>query len=191
MRKIPISTIPKKELKNFREKKFNLVMMKIGIVGRGFVGSAVEFGFSPNVGCDADVKIYDKDKSKSTHPLSEVLTSDFIFVSVPTPSNLDGSMNIDILESALQDIQVVNKRKDNIILIRSTVIPGTTTKLARKFNAPVSFSTWFALFLFLSKKPEQKGFFKAIRFSRCRFPRWPTPTTPIFFMIYIASLLSL
>ena len=35
--------------------------MKIGIVGRGFVGSAVEFGFSPNVGCDADVRVYDKD----------------------------------------------------------------------------------------------------------------------------------
>ncbi len=35
--------------------------MKIGIVGNGFVGSAVAFGFSPNVGCDADVRIYDKD----------------------------------------------------------------------------------------------------------------------------------
>ena len=28
--------------------------MKIGIIGKGFVGSAVQFGFSPNVGCDAD-----------------------------------------------------------------------------------------------------------------------------------------
>ena len=38
-------------------------MYKIGIVGRGFVGSAVEFGFSPQTGCDADVKVYDKDVS--------------------------------------------------------------------------------------------------------------------------------
>ena len=110
-------------------------MKKIGIIGKGFVGSAVEFGFSAQTGCDAIVKVYDKDPLKTIHTLKETINeSDFIFVSVPTPSNLDGSMNIDILESALQDIQVVNKRKDNIILIRSTVIPGTTTKLARKFK---------------------------------------------------------
>ena len=30
---------------------------KIGIIGNGFVGSAVEFGFSANVGVDADVKV--------------------------------------------------------------------------------------------------------------------------------------
>ena len=110
-------------------------MKKIGIIGRGFVGAAVEFGFSAQTNCDAIVKVYDKDPLKTIHTLKETINeSDFIFVSVPTPSNLDGSMNIDILESALQDIQVVNKRKDNIILIRSTVIPGTTTKLARKFK---------------------------------------------------------
>ena len=39
-------------------------MKKIGIVGRGFVGSAVEFGFSPNVGCDAEVRVHDKDSIK-------------------------------------------------------------------------------------------------------------------------------
>ena len=41
--------------------------MKIGIIGRGFVGSAVEFGFSPNTGCDAEVRVYDKDPTKSIH----------------------------------------------------------------------------------------------------------------------------
>jgi nucleotide sugar dehydrogenase len=110
-------------------------MKKIGIVGRGFVGSAVEFGFSAQTGCDAQVKIYDKDPLKSIHTLEETVNkSDFIFLSVPTPSNLDGSMHLGILESALQEIQSVNKRKDNIILIRSTVVPGTTTKLCKKFK---------------------------------------------------------
>ena len=110
-------------------------MKKIGIIGRGFVGAAVEFGFSAQTGCDAQVKIYDKNPSKSLHTLKETVNkSDFIFVSVPTPSNTDGSMHLGILESVLQDIQAVNKRKDNIILIRSTVIPGTTTKLCKKFK---------------------------------------------------------
>ena len=41
-------------------------MYNLGIVGRGFVGSAVEFGFSPQTGCDIDnMYIYDKDKSRS------------------------------------------------------------------------------------------------------------------------------
>ena len=110
-------------------------MKKIGIVGRGFVGSAVEFGFSAQTNCDAIVKVYDKNPLKTIHTLKETVNeSDFIFLSVPTPSNLDGSMNIDILESALQDIQSVNKRKGNIILIRSTVLPGTTSKLSKKFK---------------------------------------------------------
>ena len=34
----------------------------IGIIGNGFVGSSVAFGFSPQTGCDAEVKIYDKMK---------------------------------------------------------------------------------------------------------------------------------
>jgi nucleotide sugar dehydrogenase len=110
-------------------------MKKIGIIGKGFVGSAVEFGFSAQTGCDAIIKVYDKDPFKSVHTLEETVNeSDFIFVSVPTPSDIDGSMYLGILESALQDIQAVNNRNDNIILIRSTVIPGTTAKLSKKFS---------------------------------------------------------
>jgi nucleotide sugar dehydrogenase len=110
-------------------------MKKIGIIGRGFVGSAVEYGFSPQTGCDAEVRIYDKDPSKSVHTLEETINeSDFIFISVPTPSNHNGSMNVDILYSALSDIQKLNKKKGNIFLIRSTVTPGTTTWLARHFT---------------------------------------------------------
>ena len=110
-------------------------MKKIGIIGRGFVGSAVEFGFSAQTGCDAELKVYDKDPAKSIHTLEETVNeSDFIFLSVPTPSNLDGSMNIDVLENVLSDIQDVNIRKGNIILIRSTITPGTTARLAKKFT---------------------------------------------------------
>ena len=106
----------------------------IGIIGNGFVGSAVEFGFSAQTNCDAVVRVYDKNPVKSIHTLNETVNkSEFIFVSVPTPSNSDGSMNVNILESALMDIQRVNNKK-NIILIRSTILPGTTTKLQNKFK---------------------------------------------------------
>ncbi len=108
--------------------------MKIGIIGKGFVGSAVEFGFSPQTGCDAEVKIYDKDKTKATHSLKETVNdSDFIFLSVPTPSNGDGTIHLDIIYSVLEEINQINNKKDNIILVRSTITPGTTRKLQETF----------------------------------------------------------
>ena len=106
---------------------------RIGIVGRGFVGSAVQFGFSPNVGCDVEVRVYDVNPNKSTHTLEETVNeSDFVFLSVPTPSNRDGSINIDILDDALNNINEVSKCR-NVILVRSTVTPGTTQKLQMKY----------------------------------------------------------
>ncbi len=110
------------------------IEQKIGVVGNGFVGGAVKFGFSPQVGCDAEVRVYDKDPSKSTHTLEETVNeSDFVFLSVPTPANQDGSINIDVLDRALSDINDVSNR-DNCILIRSTIVPGTTRKLQQKYN---------------------------------------------------------
>ena len=109
------------------------IEQKIGVVGNGFVGGAVKFGFSPQVGCDAEVRVYDKNPIKSTHTLEETVNeSDFIFLSVPTPANEDGSINLDILTDALSDIDKISE-KDNYILIRSTVVPGTTRSLQEKF----------------------------------------------------------
>ena len=107
--------------------------MKIGIVGNGFVGSSVAFGFSSQTGCDAEVRIYDKDRTKSTSTLQETIDkSDFIFVSVPTPSNLDGSINLDIVNDVFDKMDNLNKRKDNIFLLRSTVTPGTTREIQER-----------------------------------------------------------
>ena len=107
--------------------------MKIGIVGKGFVGSAVQFGFSPNTGCDAEVKVYDKDPNRSQHSLEEVMNdSDFIFLSLPTPCNTNGSISLNIVDKALEDINNINN-KDNIILLRSTMIPGSTKKFQQKY----------------------------------------------------------
>ena len=109
--------------------------MKIGVVGNGFVGGAVRNGFSPNVGCDAEVKVYDKNPTKSTHSLLVgVNDSDFVFISVPTPSFEDGKINLQILDDCLRDISSMSTKQDTIFLIRSTIVPGTTRKLQNKYN---------------------------------------------------------
>ncbi len=122
-----------------------IISKTIGIVGNGFVGSAVRYGFSPNVGVDAEVKVYDKDPNKSTHSLREVVDSDVVFLSVPTPSNTDGSMNVDIVDSVLNDIsQYADLFEVGIILLRSTVTPGTTRKLQDKYpNLRIVFNPEF------------------------------------------------
>ncbi len=111
------------------------IEQKIGVIGNGFVGGAVKFGFSPQTGCDAEVRVYDINPSKSTHTIEETVNkSDFIFLSVPTPANKDGSINTDILRKALSDIENAhNGEKENSILIRSTVVPGTTWSLQESF----------------------------------------------------------
>ncbi len=109
----------------------------IGIIGRGFVGTAVAHGFSNSTGYDANIRIYDKDQSKSQNSLEEVvLKSEFIFISVPTPSSEDGSISLDVLNKCISEINEVAESKNNpegIFLIRSTVIPGTTNDLQQKF----------------------------------------------------------
>ena len=110
----------------------------IGIIGKGFVGSAVAHGFSEATGYSAKIFINDKDESKSSHSLREVITSsDVIFVSVPTPSNKNGSINLDILKECLRESNKIVKevgKCDAIFLIRSTILPGTSRKLNNEFN---------------------------------------------------------
>lgn len=106
----------------------------IGIIGKGFVGSAVAHGFSSACGYDGVIRVYDSNPMLSTHSLDETINeSNFLFVSVPTPSNTNGSVNLDILYNCINDIQCNLNGNNPVILIRSTVVPGTTQALSDKF----------------------------------------------------------
>jgi len=107
--------------------------MKIGIIGKGFVGSAVEYGFSCDSEFKATIRVYDKNPVLSTHSLSETINqSEIVFLSVPTPANIDGSINLQIIEDLLYNINELIKT-DSIILLRSTMIPGSTQSFSEKF----------------------------------------------------------
>lgn len=107
-------------------------MNRVGIIGNGFVGSAIAFGF----GLHADIKIYDKNTTKSVHTLEEVVNnSEVVFLSVPTPMDLNNSGQIDlsILDNAFKEIVSIDDGSDKIFVIKSTVIPGTTEALQKKY----------------------------------------------------------
>ncbi len=108
--------------------------IRIGVIGKGFVGTAVSHGFSHQTGYGANIKIYDKNPAKSQNSLEETVNeSDFLFLSVPTPSSKDGTMDLSIVESALESINEINNSNSNIVLLRSTVIPGTTESFQKKY----------------------------------------------------------
>ena len=80
-----------------------------------------------------DILVYDKNPELSNNSLEETVnSSDIIFLSVPTPVNSDGSINLNIVDGALNEINDCIKN-DPIVLIRSTVTPGTSQIFEEKY----------------------------------------------------------
>tara|TARA_A200000159_G_scaffold161295_1_gene182947 strand:+ start:1148 stop:1978 length:831 start_codon:yes stop_codon:yes gene_type:complete len=107
-------------------KRFLLIVMNIGIVGEGVVGSAIKCGFER---LGHDVFIHD---IKYGTTIDVVLDTEVCYICVPTPSKDDGSCDISIVESVVDDL--LDNNYSGVIAIKSTVIPGTTEKLSKKSN---------------------------------------------------------
>lgn len=114
-----------------------MIKFKIGIIGYGFVGESQAFAFSPV----ADIKIFDIEVAKRTHELDEVLDQDLVFVCIPTPMKEDGTQDISLVEGFFY--QVEKFRANPIYILKSTVLPGTTKRLADKFNLNIVFCPEF------------------------------------------------
>jgi UDPglucose 6-dehydrogenase len=101
----------------------------IGIIGQGFVGNAVYQKFKHHF----DVLTYDKYNVNHNSTLENLIdNSKYIFVCLPTPMNTDGSCNTDIIESVLDQI-TSHTDQERVIVIKSTVICGTTKRLSEKY----------------------------------------------------------
>ncbi len=98
--------------------------VKIGIVGLGFVGGAVKHWFRKN---PDKYELYLYDKFKQIGSPAEVNKADIIFVAVPTPFGENGYD-----DSAIWEVldQIENGK---IIVIKSTVLPGSTDAYQKKY----------------------------------------------------------
>ena len=106
----------------------------IGIIGQGFVGNAVYTKFKDYY----DVLTFDIDKAKCNSNINSIVANcSTIFVCLPTPMNSDGSCNVDIVEKVLTDIELLsdNYEVNRNIVIKSTVLPGTTKRWNDKYEA--------------------------------------------------------
>ena len=104
--------------------------MNVGIVGLGYVGTAVETVFKEYY----KVITYDINKKCSAESLDTLVEqTDIIFLCLPTPMNSNGSCNISIIENVLSELNNSDNIKDKIIAIKSTISPGTTIDLQNKY----------------------------------------------------------
>ena len=106
-------------------------LTKVGIIGQGFVGTAIKEGMPPFI----DVHTYDKflEDRSSCNSVEEIVNeSEIIFVCLPTPMKKDGSCDISIVEETLSKINSLYN--SNIVVIKSTVPPGTTDRFNDRYN---------------------------------------------------------
>jgi len=108
--------------------------MKLGIIGAGIVGNAVYEGMKHAF----EVLRYDtRPEFSDVGSLVELLqeVDGPIFVCVPTPMNIDGSASTKIVEDVVHNIYGWG---DRIVVIKSTVPPGTTARLNKGFGPTLS-----------------------------------------------------
>jgi UDPglucose 6-dehydrogenase len=111
--------------------------IEIGIVGCGFVGSSVKEGLSDQY----RAQVYDKyNRDKSTVETLEdlALTSNIIFICLPTPMKRTGECDITLVQNTVKEIDNISaNRKDSrkILVIKSTVPPNTTKALQEGTSA--------------------------------------------------------
>ncbi|MFL2958373.1 MAG: hypothetical protein ACJZ4Z_06250 [Candidatus Thalassarchaeaceae archaeon] len=97
--------------------------MKIGIIGVGVVGKAIKNGF------ENTHEIFLHDPKLGTELRNVTDNTNFSYIAVPTPSNPEtGECDISIIESILNQMPDGQR-----IIIKSTVIPGSTKYLQEKY----------------------------------------------------------
>jgi UDPglucose 6-dehydrogenase len=103
---------------------------KIGIIGIGAVGTPLKKYFEElqNYERGQDLFLYDADPKKAFQ--DPIQRADIIFIAVPTPNKVDGSSDISFVQDA---VQRAAQKKGKIIVIKSTVPPGTTISFQKKY----------------------------------------------------------
>lgn len=106
--------------------------MNVGIIGWGFVGQATGKGLAKNK--KNKIAVYDKQRTSPLTLPQVVEKSEFIFICVPTPMFDDYSgMSMEIVDEVAGQVAEAAKGTDKIVIVKSTVLPGTTAKYQKLY----------------------------------------------------------
>jgi len=130
-----------------------LPTMEISVLGSGYVGTtiaacfadlghdvtaidvdedvvaALSAGRAPihEPGLDDLVSTHAGDRLQATTDYGAIPESEVTFLALTTPSRADGSIDTSIVESAATSLgEAVRGREDHLVVVKSTVVPGTT-----------------------------------------------------------------
>jgi len=106
----------------------------IGIIGNGMVGSRIAKCFKV---AGIDIRIYDIKEEKREHELADLLEADAIFICVPTPT-----IKHQNITNVIDALNSISNYKGSVI-IKSTVLPGTTRKLSEIYDFTLLHSAEF------------------------------------------------
>lgn len=109
--------------------------LRLGIVGHGFVGKAMDKGFSK----ETEKYIVDPLYNNTIDDLAN-FNPELTFVCVPTPMSSDGSINSSIIEKVV--IELSQKCDESIVAVKSTVIPSVLKSLI-KYNNKIVYNPEF------------------------------------------------
>ena len=116
----------------------------LGIVGQGYVGTAVKEGMIESF---PNILHYDKfhsEKSNVENVESLLEKSEIVFICLPTPMKKSGECDTSIIESEISYLNSKVKDNSKILVIKSTVPPGTTESFSKKFkNIKIIFNPEF------------------------------------------------
>lgn len=101
-------------------------MKTVGVIGNGFVGNAVYQNLKER---NVATKVFDVLPEKSIDTYEDVISSDYIFVCLPTPMLEDGRCNIAYVTSFFEEVP---KGTSGLFVIKSTVPIGTTKSISEK-----------------------------------------------------------
>lgn len=100
--------------------------MKVGIIGLGFVGNALEKVINSNVSI---IKI-DPKLGTSVRDL-ENQECNILFISVPTPMDEGGGQDLKIVTKVLKEIEKYST--DSLVVMKSTILPDKIESLSKDF----------------------------------------------------------
>ena len=108
--------------------------MIISIVGLGFVGNAINESLKiKNRNNELKIVVYDKFKDGGLGNLENCIYSDLMFLCLPTLYNYN--KNGYDLDPIHENLKILNKLEyKGLIIIKSTILPGTTNKLVEEYE---------------------------------------------------------
>ena len=109
--------------------------MKLGIIGKGFVGSAVANGF------DKDCEQVIVDPKYTDNTIVDVLDCKLVFVCVPTPVAEDGSCDTSIVKDVLIELSMRDYK--GVVVVKSTIIPDYLHEFKKEFDLKIVYNPEF------------------------------------------------